>query len=278
MAQFRLDGFAIVVGAAGGIGREVALTFVEAGARGILLADINSEAVAQVAEQCKALVSNPNVRCISTTVDVTDVASVEALANLAKEKFGRIDHCVNAAGVDVSSYIPFDETDPNDYDRVLGINTKGVFLVTRAVARVMKSQERVSVDLGRHGSRDVGRGAIVNVSSAMAFVAVPGKVPYATSKHAITGTTKAAVADYRYEGIRINDVNPIHVRTPMFEEECRKAPGTLQVVEKLSALKRPVEPDEVASACLYLCSPSAVYLNGISLRMDSGFLAAPVIV
>ncbi|RYP71207.1 hypothetical protein DL771_005007 [Monosporascus sp. 5C6A] len=193
MAQFRLDGFAIVVGAAGGIGREVALTFAEAGVKGILLADINSEALAQVADQSKALASNPNYRSISTTVNVADVASVDALVSLAKEQFDRIDYCVNAFGVDVAAYVPFDETDPDDYDRVLGINTKGVFLVTRAVAKVMKSQEPVSVDLGRHGFRDVGRGAIVNVSSAMALVAVPAKVPYTTSKHAVTGVTKAAV-------------------------------------------------------------------------------------
>ncbi|RYO84487.1 hypothetical protein DL764_009319 [Monosporascus ibericus] len=192
MAQFRLDGFAIVVGAAGGIGREVALTFAEAGVKGILLADINSEAVAQVADQSKALASNPNYRSIPTTVNVADVTSVDAMVNLAKEEFDRIDYCVNAFGVDVAAYVPFDETDPDDYDRVLGINTKGVFLVTRAVARVMKSQEPVSVDLGRHGLRDVGRGAIVNISSAMALVAVPAKVPYTTSKHAVTGVTKAA--------------------------------------------------------------------------------------
>ncbi|RYP12071.1 hypothetical protein DL767_011509 [Monosporascus sp. MG133] len=204
MAQFRLDGFAIIVGAAGGIGREVALTFAEAGVKGILLADINPEAVAQVADQSKAVASNPNYRSISTTVDVADVTSVDALVNLAKEQFDRIDYCVNAFGVDVAAYVPFDETDPDDYDRVLGINTKGVFLITRAVAKVMKSQEPVSVDLGRHGSRDIGRGAIVNVSSAMALVAVPAKAPYTTSKHAVTGVTKAAVMDYKSAGIRIN--------------------------------------------------------------------------
>lgn len=94
--------------------------------------------------------------------------------------------------VDVASYVPFDQTDPDDYDRVMGINAKAVFLVTRAVGKVMRSQEPVTVSLGRHGSRDAGRGSIVNVSSAMALVAVPAKAPYTTSKHAVTGITKAA--------------------------------------------------------------------------------------
>ncbi|XDG05434.1 hypothetical protein ABKA04_005049 [Annulohypoxylon sp. FPYF3050] len=277
MAQFRIDGFAIVVGAAGGIGREVVLTFAEAGVKGILLADINLEGVAQVADQSKALASNPNYRCISTVVDVADVASVDALVNLAKTEFNRVDYCINAFGVDVSSYVPFEETDPDDYDRVLGINTKGVFLVTRAVAKIMQSQEPVSVDLGRHGQRDVGRGSIVNVSSAMALVAVPAKAPYTTSKHAVTGVTKAAVMDFKSSGIRINQVCPIWVKTPMFEEECRRIPQTPQIIEKLSPLKRAIEPDEVASACLYLCSPTTVYLNGITLTMDSGLTAGPMI-
>lgn len=94
--------------------------------------------------------------------------------------------------VDVAEYVPFDETDPDDFDRVLSINTKGPFLVTRAVAGVMKSQDQTKVNLGRHGIRDIGRGSIVNVSSAMALVAVSAKAPYTTSKHALTGVTKAA--------------------------------------------------------------------------------------
>ncbi|KAI2625945.1 NAD(P)-binding protein [Hypoxylon sp. NC1633] len=277
MAQFRIDGFAIVVGAAGGIGREVAFTFAEAGIKGVLLADINIEAVAQVADQSKTLSSNPYYQCISTVVNVADVASVDAMVDLAKAEFDRVDYCVNAFGVDVAAYVPFDETDPDDYDRVLGINTKGVFLVTRAVAKVMQSQEPVSVDLGRHGCRNVGRGSIVNVYSAMALVAVPAKAPYTTSKHAITGLTKAAVMDFRSAGIRINQVCPIWVKTPMFEEERRRMPQTPQVIENISPLKRAIEPDEVASACLYLCSPAAVYLNGVTITMDSGLTMGPMI-
>lgn len=94
--------------------------------------------------------------------------------------------------MDVASYVPFEETDPQDYDRVLGINAKAVFLVIRAVGKIMRSQEPATVRVGRHGTRDAGRGSIVNVSSAMALVAVPTKAPYTTSKHAVTGITKAA--------------------------------------------------------------------------------------
>ncbi|KAI1771757.1 NAD(P)-binding protein [Hypoxylon cercidicola] len=275
MAQFQLSGFAIIVGAAGGIGKEVAFTFAEAGAKGILFADIDHEAVAKAAETSKGLASCPTYRALSTKVDVVDVASVQAMVDLAAREFDRIDYCVNAAGVDVAEYVPFEDTDPDDYDRVLGINTKSIFLICRAVGKVMKSQDPNQISLGRHGTRDLGRGCIVNVSSAMSFCAVPHKVPYTTSKHAITGITKSFAADFKAARIRCNQVCPVWVRTPMYEEECKRVPQTPQILEHLAAAKRPLEPDEVASACLYLCSPSAVYINGTLLTMDSGILVGP---
>ncbi|KAI1200929.1 NAD(P)-binding protein [Nemania serpens] len=277
MAQFKLDGVAIIVGAAGGIGREVAFTFAEAGVKGMLLADIEADAAVQIAEQSKSLASNPEHTCLSTRVDVVDVASVDEMVNLAVETFGRVDYCVSALGVDVAEYVPFHETTPEDYDRVLGINTKGPFLVTRAVGRAMLAQEPAQVNLGRLGIRDVGRGSIVTVSSAMALVAAPAKAPYTTSKHAVTGVARAAAMDFKSAGIRVNQVNPTWVRTHMYEEECRRIPRLPEVVEKISPIKRPIEPDEVASACLYLCSPGALAVNGLTLTMDTGLLVGPVI-
>jgi NAD(P)-dependent dehydrogenase (short-subunit alcohol dehydrogenase family) len=88
--------------AAGGIGREVSYTFAEAGVKGILLADIDSKGAAEAAETSKTLASRPDYRCLSTSVDVVDVASVDAMVKLAVETFGRIDYCVNAFGVSLS--------------------------------------------------------------------------------------------------------------------------------------------------------------------------------
>ncbi|KAI1451686.1 NAD(P)-binding protein [Annulohypoxylon moriforme] len=277
MAQFQLNGFAIIVGAAGGVGKEVGLSFAEAGAKGILFADINYEAAAQAAEASKDIALSPAYRALSVKVDVVDVHSVQEMVDLAAKEFGRIDYCINAAGVDVAEYVPFDQTDPSDYDRVLGINTKSIFLVTRAVAKVMQAQEPAQVTLKRHGTRDLGRGSIVNVSSAMALVAVPHKVPYATSKHAITGLTRSCAMDYKSAGIRCNQVCPVWIRTPMLEEECKRVPETAEFIKRAAAVGRPLEPDEVASACVYLCSPSAVYMNGTTLTLDSGLLAGPIV-
>lgn len=110
----------------------------------------------------------------------------------------------------------------------MAINTKGTFLIIREVAKVMKSQEPTMINLGRHGNRDAGRGSIVNVSSTMAVVAVQGKISYATSKHAITGVTRAAVMDYKAAGIRTNQVCPIWVRTPMYTESVLEYPKRLR--------------------------------------------------
>ncbi|KAK8086484.1 oxidoreductase [Apiospora phragmitis] len=179
--------------------------------------------------------------------------------------------------VDIASYVPFDQTNPDEYNRVLGINAKSVFLVIRVVTKVMQSQEPAVVDLGRHVNREVDRGSIVNVSSMMAHFAVATKLPYTASKHAITGITRAAVMDYKSFGIRINDVCPIWVKTPMFEEESRRTPQMPQIIETLSPLKRPIEPDEVSAACLYLCIPRSLATNGASLTLDTGLTAGPMI-
>jgi NAD(P)-dependent dehydrogenase (short-subunit alcohol dehydrogenase family) len=93
--------------------------------------------------------------------------------------------------VDVAEYVPAVDTTEEDYDRVMDINTKGAFLVGRAVAKVMKGQEPLTVSLPRHGARNLGRGSIVNVASAMSHGVVPAKLPYATSKHAMLGITRA---------------------------------------------------------------------------------------
>ncbi|KAI0197993.1 oxidoreductase [Astrocystis sublimbata] len=258
MSQSRLEGFALVVGAGGGIGEEIAYSFAEAGVKGVVLADINEEAVQKATAKAQALASNPSCRCIATKVDVTDAKS-----------------CEEMAGVDAATYVPIDETDPDDYDRVMNINTKGAFLVIRAVAKVMKAQEPLVVDLGRHGKRDAGRGSIVTISSAMAVVAVEGKISYAASKHAITGVTRAAVVDYKSVGIRTNQVCPIWVRTPMYAEEVRRRPETDKIAAALSSVGRAIEPDEIAAACLYLCSPGAVAVNGLTMLIDTGLTSGP---
>ncbi|KAI5867645.1 NAD(P)-binding protein [Durotheca rogersii] len=277
MEQSRVHGFAVVAGAAGGIGMEVAFTLASAGARGILFGDTNYDGVANAARESKSLASNPTYQALSVKLNVTDPSSVKAMMDLAVKEFGRIDYFVNAVGVDVAEYVPFEETADDDYDRVLEINAKGSYLLSKAAVKVMKDQEPLQVHLGRHGIRDVGRGAIVHVCSAMAVGAVPWKAPYVASKHAMLGLTRACAMDCKPYDIRVNQVCPAWTKTPMYEEDCRRSPLTPQVVERLAARKRPMEAYEVAASCLYLCSPGAVSITGTSIMMDCGVTIGPVL-
>lgn len=123
-------------------------------------------------------------------MDVTSPASIDALVTHVKDKYGRIDYLVNAAGVDVATYATTPNLDVADYDRVMEINAKGMLLVSQAVIRVMQGQEPRKFTLPTGGERELGRGSIVNVTSALGNVALPGKGAYTVSKHAATGVTK----------------------------------------------------------------------------------------
>ncbi|KAI2637673.1 NAD(P)-binding protein [Hypomontagnella submonticulosa] len=274
---FEVSGYALVVGAAGGIGREIGFSFAEAGAKGVLFADLNYEGAAAAAEASKAVASSPEYQPLPVKVNVTNRESVQAMVDYAAKEFGRIDYCINAVGIDGRENVPMDEADIGDFERVMDINTKSIFIVTGAVAKYMKNQEPLKVNIKRHGTRDLGRGAIVNISSALGVCAVPNKVAYVTSKHAITGITRATVMDYKQYNIRCNQVCPTWVRTPMSEEEYKRVPQLRAAIERLPAAGRLIEPDEIASACLYLCTPSAAYLNGHILTLDSGILSGPTL-
>lgn len=178
----------------------------------------------------------------------------------------------------------------------MDINAKGTFLVSQAVSKVMRDQDPLEITLPRHGTRSLGRGSIVNVASAMSHGVVPSKLPYAVSKHALLGITRAfgtcthtlnyqlivtlrrgrAAIDLKSYNIRVNQVSPIWVRTPLFEEECRRTPSIPHIIEKIVPEKRAIEPDEVASTIQYLCGSAASFVTGSSLVMDAGMLLGPV--
>ncbi|KAK7927531.1 hypothetical protein PG985_004529 [Apiospora marii] len=278
MAQFQDPGFVVIAGAAGGIGQEVGFTFAEAGAKGVLFADIKLDGASRAADHSKSLATAPEYEALSMELDMTDTKSVQATVDYAIRKFGRVDCCVNASGkVDTEAYNSIDQVTEDDYDRVLRVNAKGTFLLTKAIVAAMKLQDIRHVSLGRHGSRDVGRGSIVNVSSGQSIAAAPHRTPYVTSKHAILGLTRASAMDCKPFGIRVNQVSPAWVRTPMYDENCRREPLTPEVVRKFTTGQGPMEAHEVASACLYLCSTSAVSVNGANLVMDHGITVGPVI-
>ncbi|ORY09576.1 hypothetical protein BCR34DRAFT_665425 [Clohesyomyces aquaticus] len=275
MSQTTLGGYTIVTGAASGIGKETALAFAEAGAKGVLFGDLQAEKVAEVAEESKKSAASDEYKAVSCKVDITNVQSIQDMVALALKEFGRVDYLVNSAGADIKALAPFHETSDEDFDRVLNVNAKGAYLVSKAVAVVIAVQEPVKVSTKRFGERTLSRGAIVNVASAMAFGAVPGKTPYITSKHALLGITRASAMDLNRAGIRVNIVSPTWVNTPMLDGDRERVPHLDQLIKEILPIGRAAEPDEVAAAVLYLCGPGATYVTGANIMIDGGLSIGP---
>ncbi|KAL4952842.1 hypothetical protein BDW69DRAFT_195303 [Aspergillus filifer] len=179
-------------------------------------------------------------------------------------KFGRINYAVNAAGVNRqrSSHLDIAETDLDNFDNIMRINTRGMLLCCRAQTAAMRKQEPQTFT-SRNGSRGIGRGAIVNVASANSFAGLPGKGSYTSSKHACMGL------DHAPEGIRCNAVFPVWVRTPLLDVELQRNPEVGVMISAMVPIKRAAESEEVGDTITYLLSPSASYINGTSVILDA---------
>ncbi|PQE08879.1 oxidoreductase short-chain dehydrogenase reductase family protein [Rutstroemia sp. NJR-2017a BVV2] len=175
MGAIRLEGGVAVITR---IGKETAFTFAEAGVSSIVFGDISEANIAAAAEGSKKYATDAKYQALAITLDVTNVESVRSLVNTTVESFGRIDYLVNSAGIDVNAYVPYNDSSVTTYDKVMNANARGTYLVSRAVCK------------GRE--RNLGGGSIVNVGSALSFGAVPYKVGYVASKHALLGITKAS--------------------------------------------------------------------------------------
>ncbi|KAL8752407.1 MAG: hypothetical protein Q9199_005767, partial [Rusavskia elegans] len=160
--------------AAGGIGEETAFTFAQGGIPAIAFADIDKQKAGKVAETSKSLATNSDYCTFVVAVDVTDPTSVQRMVDET---------------VDNDSYAPTYDSAVEDFDNVMNVNANGVLTFIRAVSKTMLAQDSRTAK-SRSGTRDVGRGSIVNLGSANSYGAIPGKVIYVASKHATIGITK----------------------------------------------------------------------------------------
>lgn len=248
----RLDGkVAVITGAASGIGGATALRFAQEGATiaGLDVADpspAHRDAVAKAASDV-----------LWAKVDVRDEASVERAIASVLERFGRIDALVNAAGV--SGFGAVDELDAAEWDRVLGINLKGTYLVSKHAVRAMKAQ---------------GSGSIVHLASIEGIEGFQAQAAYNASKGGVVVLTRNMAIDYGPFGVRVNCLCPGYIETPM--TNVLKTPGFEGVREQFIALhhlKRAGKPEEVAACALFLCSDDASFVTGHALVVDGGFTA-----
>ena len=244
---------ALVTGAGGGIGLATAKAFAEAGAS-VVLADRNAETIDAAAETLRAAGHD----AIGVCCDVTDVDQVKAMVDRAVTTYGRLDAAFNNAGVNTDSAAML-ETSDDDFERVINVNLRGVWNCMKAELRQMMAQ---------------GSGAIVNCSSIGGMVGSKGRSAYSASKHAVIGLTRSAALDYASKGIRINAVCPGMINTPMAVAVTKNYdPEIVKAMVAREPIGRFGEPEEIASAVVWLCSPSASFMVGHAMAVDGGILA-----
>jgi NAD(P)-dependent dehydrogenase (short-subunit alcohol dehydrogenase family) len=241
---------AVVTGAAGGIGRGVALELAREGAA-VLVSDL--AAAKAGGEETVALIDAEGGSAAFTPCDVTSARDCAALVDAAMARFGALDCAVNNAGIAVHK--PLAEVTEEEYDRVLAVNLKGVFLGMRAQIPAMVER---------------GGGAIVNIASVAGLMAVPLISPYTASKHGIIGLTRNAAMEYGAAGVRVNAVCPNAIRTPLMDAS---PPEFVADLIRPQAIPRVGEPEEVGFAVAYLCSDRAAFVTGVALPVDGGFAA-----
>lgn len=245
---------ALVSGGATGVGGAASRLFASEGARVVVL-DINASAAQATAEAIRA--QGGEALCV--VADVSQAAQVDAAVATALQHFGRIDVLFNHAGSIVVK--PFLETTEDDWDHLMAVNVKSMYLVTRAVLPGMLAQ---------------GKGAIVCTSSISAVAGTPMEVLYDTTKGACHMFARAIAVEYRDRGIRCNAVCPGFVRTPhgMREVDALQKLGVDVSEAALAAAQgRMCAPEEVAAAALFLASDEASFVNGTHLFVDNGFTA-----
>jgi 3-oxoacyl-[acyl-carrier protein] reductase len=248
IARRLLGKAALVTGGGSGIGRAVARRFSAEGAR-VAVADLDGDRAAEVADELEG-------EALALEVNVSDTEAVERMVARTIDAFGRLDVLVSNAGVPQTAK-PFVETSLAEWDRVIAVNLTALFLVARASVPAMRRQ---------------GGGAIVVTASIAASRPRPGIAAYVASKAGAIGLTRALALELAPEGIRVNAVSPVAVRTPMLKDfgfgEDEQA--TIERVEQTIPLGRIIEPEDVAAAALYLASDDARCVTGITLNVDGG--------
>jgi NAD(P)-dependent dehydrogenase (short-subunit alcohol dehydrogenase family) len=243
---------ALVTGAASGLGLATAKAFANSGAS-VALADWNEGAVRAAADDLTA----QGHKAIAIHCDVADEAQVEAMVDKTVAAFGRLDATYNNAGVQ-NVLAETADTTRGDYDRVMGINLRGVWSCMKFELRQMRKQES---------------GAIVNCSSLGGLVGGAERGIYHAAKHGVLGFTKSAALEYAARGVRINAVCPGMIWTPMADQMVAGGQGeALKDMEKMIPMGRVGRAEEIANAVLWLCSDAASYVTGQSISVDGGFV------
>ena len=235
---------AIVTGAGQGLGRETALLFARQGAR-VLVSDVNADTAAAVTAE----ITEAGGEALALQADVSKAADAERIAQRAQEHFGGLDILVNNAGI--MGYGTVLTANDEDWERIIGINLKGVFLCSRAAIPHMQA----------------GGGSIVCISSISGVMAQSNQAIYNASKHGVIGLVRCMALDFAQDGIRVNAVCPGMMLTPMLTYLPEER---LAAAAQANMLKRGGDPAEVAQLVLFLASDEASYITGSIHVADGG--------
>ena len=245
---------ALVTGGGSGIGRAASLAYAKDGAR-VVVADVNVEG----GEETVQMIKETGGEAILVHADVSNPEDTQAMVDRAVGAFGSLDCAFNNAGIGggrdrllTADYLE------EDWDRVISINLKGVWLCMKAEIPQMLKQ---------------GGGAIVNTASIAGLVGLSGTVAYVAAKHGVTGLTKAAAMEYAKSGIRVNAVCPGYIETPMVQGIFDRVEGYRERVAARHPMDRLGEPEEIAQAVVWLSSDAASFVTGHNMPVDGGYMA-----
>lgn len=250
------DKVALVTGAGSGIGRASALEFACHNAR-VIIADIDK----QGAEETARLIHESNGQAIVIEMDVSNSKDVQRMVDRSIEQYGRLDFAHNNAGTEgrVDSSRGTLGTTEEEWDRLMSINLKGVWMCMRAEIPHML---------------EGGGGSIVNSASISSLVgSTAGFVAYSASKSGILGLTRSAALEFAPQGVRINAVCPGYIETPLWQKYIDEDPDLRDTLSKRQPIGRLGTAEEVARAVAWLCSDASSLITGVALPLDGGFTA-----
>lgn len=244
----------LITGAASGIGAAAAIAFAERGAV-VIVSDRNVEGGKKTVD----LIQKAGGKAEFFACEVSDYNAVKALIDLIKKAYNRLDIAINNAGIPGTTARTHDYP-VNDFERVLKVNTSGVFYGMKTQIPLMLAQ---------------GHGVIINTASIAGLKGLPNAVAYSASKHAVVGMTKTAAMEYGRKNIRINALCPVFTVTPLFDPEAieKVAAGIPDKLKTNVPMKRFAKVEEQVDALLWLASEKATFVTGLALPVDGGLTA-----